>query len=172
MALSMRRASGILIFVAVAGLSAVEAASPVAYNTILVIVVLELLFAFSIGVICILFSFNLLRALKDSPSEVLHSMSAGELPPSRRSQSAFVAQEPQSGYNPLLMGSDSGGDLSDFHDAEDFHPAYQRQPSTESEIDVERRLSVARGSEAVPSTGGTSGVMGVISTFASYLKLW
>jgi hypothetical protein len=39
--------------------------SPISYNTLMVIVVLELVFAFSVGIICVIFSFNLFRALSD-----------------------------------------------------------------------------------------------------------
>lgn len=42
--------------------------SSISYDTVLVIVIIELVFAFSIGLICILFSYNLFRAIKESES--------------------------------------------------------------------------------------------------------
>mmetsp|Transcript_18415 Transcript_18415/g.40963 ORF Transcript_18415/g.40963 Transcript_18415/m.40963 type:complete len:144 (-) Transcript_18415:26-457(-) len=48
------------------------------YDVILAIVIIEVIFAFSIGVVCILLSFNLFRALKDSPNGAV-----GEFPLSR-----------------------------------------------------------------------------------------
>lgn len=55
--------------------------SPIAYSAVLAIVIIELIFAFSVGIACIFFSFNLFRALKDSPNDLISSMPEGYLPP-------------------------------------------------------------------------------------------
>jgi hypothetical protein len=55
-------------------------ASPVAYNIILVIVIVELLFAFSVGIFCVVFSFNLIMTLKESSSDVMNTLPIGDLP--------------------------------------------------------------------------------------------
>ncbi len=44
------------------------AQSTLSYDAVLVIVIIELVFAFSIGIVCILFSYNLYRAIKLSDS--------------------------------------------------------------------------------------------------------
>lgn len=45
--------------------STASASSALSYNAVLTMVILELTFAFSIGVMCIIFSLNLYRALKN-----------------------------------------------------------------------------------------------------------
>lgn len=52
------------------------------YYLVTLLVILELVFAFSIGLICILFSCSLLKALRDTETDV----SSGILPPSRSSE--------------------------------------------------------------------------------------
>ena len=52
------------------------------YDAVLAIVIAELAFAFSIGLVCIIFSFNLFRALKDSGEEY-SDLPIGDLPRSR-----------------------------------------------------------------------------------------
>ena len=61
-----------------AGLSFVHAAST-GYDMILTIVIVEVIFSFMIGVVCIVLSFNLFRAMKDSP-ESYTGLPAGEFP--------------------------------------------------------------------------------------------
>jgi hypothetical protein len=70
---------GALLFLSY--LSCVRATSA-GYDTILTIVIVEVIFAFVIGVVCILLSFNLFRALKDSP-ESYTGLPVGEFPLSR-----------------------------------------------------------------------------------------
>lgn len=158
---------------------AVEAsASPVAYNTILVIVSIELIFAFAIAFICILFSFNLLRALKDASPETL---SIGDLPP-RRNDNGFTSRNTriftegtvnQTQYNPLVgMNSRESEDLSRYHDAEEIPPPV-RHSSMGSEWDFEHD---SRGNMNNLSARGANtnygNVKGIVTTFFSYLKPW
>ncbi len=166
----------------------VKAASPVAYNTILVIVIIELIFAFAIGVVCILFSFNLLRALKDASAETLTS---GDLPPrvgdgiqSRTFPSRlYYTDDTLSNriqYNPLRERESE--DFSHYHDAEDHPPATtpshtphngvsefpMRQSSVGSEWDYEiDSRQLAKENNTVYGK-----MKGVLSTFTSYIKPW
>ena len=52
------------ILVAIVSLKSIDAKSPFSFDVIFCIVVGELVFAFSVGIICVLFSLNLYRALK------------------------------------------------------------------------------------------------------------
>lgn len=57
-------------------------ASSTGYDMILTIVIIEVIFSFLIGVVCILLSFNLFRALKDSP-DAYTGLPVGEFPLSK-----------------------------------------------------------------------------------------
>ena len=51
------------------------------YDAVLAIVIVELVFAFSVGLVCVIFSLNLFLSLKDSQDSVsLQHLIAGELP--------------------------------------------------------------------------------------------
>lgn len=172
------RALTLLAFLLVFGATKASSASPVAYNTILVIVSIELIFAFMIGVVCILFSFNLLRALKDASPETL---SAGDLPPRLGAladrNGKFYTEEGvnQTNYNPMTrqgLGYSAvreSEDLSRYHDAEETppHAAAGRHSSVGSEWDFEHDT---RGSAAVG--GNPSTWRGALSNFTSYIKPW
>ncbi len=45
--------------------------SPLKYDAIFVIVIIELVFAFSVGIVCIIFSFNLLRAVSQTDNNAV-----------------------------------------------------------------------------------------------------
>ena len=177
------RAVTVLASLLVCGVANASSASPVAYNTILVIVSIELIFAFMIGVVCILFSFNLLRALKDASPETL---SAGDLPPRSGAladrNGKFYTEEAlnQTNYNPMTrqglgysaVRESEGEDLSRYHDAEETPPhaatAAGRHSSVGSEWDFEQDM---RGSAAARG-GNPSTWRGALSTFTSYIKPW
>lgn len=55
------------------------ARSPIGYDAVVVLVGIELFFAFAVGVTCILFSLNMFRALNRSP-EVYRSLPIGDFP--------------------------------------------------------------------------------------------
>ena len=57
----------------------VTARSPIGYDAIVVLVAVELFFAFGVGVACILFSLNMFRALNRSP-EIYRSLPIGDFP--------------------------------------------------------------------------------------------
>ena len=60
-------------------IAVVQARSPIGYDAIVVLVVIELIFAFGVGVTCIVFSLNMFRALNRSP-EVYRSLPVGDFP--------------------------------------------------------------------------------------------
>jgi hypothetical protein len=169
---------------------AVQAASPVGYNTILIIVIIELIVAFSIGVVCILFSFNLLRALKDAAPETL---SSGKLPPRRNDAltvlppkhyyAGNVPSTNQFQYNPLIpqnMRTRESDDFSHYHDAvENPLPVVGDQLTTAPSAGIRRNSA---GSEWDFETGDPDAerknnslfgnIRGALSTFTGYIKPW
>ena len=70
---------GLRKFLILLPISCVFARSPIRYETIFVLVVVELFFAFAVGIACILFSLNMFRALNRSP-EVYRSLPIGDFP--------------------------------------------------------------------------------------------
>lgn len=163
----------------------VQATSPIAYNTILVIVIIELIFAFTIGVVCVLFSFNLLRALKDASPETLTS---GNFPPRRNDTTALQnfagnVSLNQVQYNPLIMQNmrtRESEDFSHYHDAAENPPsAADVETNTTPPVGVRRNSA---GSEWDFETDGPGGegrnnsllgnLKGALSTFTGYIKPW
>jgi hypothetical protein len=125
------------------------------YDVIVTIVVIELVFAFSIGIICILFSINLILAIKDNPEGANLTIAAGDFPPSvpviRGSFSTRrISNEPDTVHTPLTIDS----------------PERQRIMSHESEeMDIETPLD-----PNAPRPG--EGFFGVLQSFTSYLRIW
>jgi hypothetical protein len=118
------------------------------HDFILVIVVLELVFAFYIGFICIIFSINLLRAIKQHP-EVNATLTNGEFPPSRPSQ---------------FRNSSSFSLLPNMETDYNAMSDRRRVMSAEgSEMDFETQLEP----EAAENQ-----TMSVLQTFTSYIRLW
>ena len=75
------------------------------YNAIMLIVLLELLFAFGVGVVCVVFSFNMLRALyTDSSSDI----SAGHLPHSRGNSGTFYVSGSETDFSSTVFNVDEG----------------------------------------------------------------
>ena len=70
---------GLRKFLILLSISCVYARSPIRYDTIFILVVVELFFAFAVGIACILFSLNMFRALNRSP-EVYRSLPIGDFP--------------------------------------------------------------------------------------------
>lgn len=66
-------------FLSLLSIPCVFARSPIRYDAIFIMVVVELFFAFAVGIACILFSLNMFRALNRSP-EVYRSLPIGDFP--------------------------------------------------------------------------------------------
>lgn len=66
-------------FLLLLSISSAFARSPLRYDAIFIMVVVELSFAFAVGIACILFSLNMFRALNRSP-EVYRSLPIGDFP--------------------------------------------------------------------------------------------
>jgi hypothetical protein len=170
-------------------------ASSTGYDMILTIVIVEVIFSFLIGVVCIILSFNLFRALKDSP-DAYTGLPVGEFPLSRGAS-----------HGVLNNGDDESGRSSGHHspnDREGPHnfkitrispclfliklPRYVRfcegiadystfrDPratighggsfGSDAEMDFE---GVVEGYEPPPNE---SNLFGVVKTVAGYLRLW
>lgn len=129
-----------------------------AYDTVLAIVILELIFAFGVGIVCVIFSFSLVRSLGDAEDEMA-ALADGELPPNRRSNlykntAAAVAAGSMSPYQ--QSGRAVTGDLKSFQSG-----ALRSSDSLDavSEMDSETQQP------GVPQPG-------LLHSFTSYLKLW
>ena len=133
----------------------VSAESAAGYNVILTIVIVEVIFSFMIGITCILLSFNLFRALKDSPDSYT-ALPVGEFPLSRGSNYNFADYDTESG-NPNAGDHDSDQGARD-----------PRMGSfgSDAEMDFE---GVAEGYD--PRTAN-SNLAGIARTVVGYLRLW
>ena len=155
-------------------------ANSAAYDTVLTIVVLELAFAFGVGLTCIVFSLNLVRSMQDA-KDVLDYLPDGDLPPNTRSrlyktqQSQKSQSEDYSGSNRLSSGLLAEGDF----------PGSPRGGGGGGECASSGTLAtLASGSggglpshHSFMSTGDIHDseqgvVVGLLWTFSSYLKLW
>lgn len=133
-----------------------DSASPIAYDIILVIVILELIFAFSVAVVCVLFSFNLILTLKDSSNEVISSLAVGDLPPSRR-----TLHQRDSDMNEEQLPLD----YKTFRDNAERSGNTMHGNSFGSEMDLERQLP---GYEP----RNQNNFAAVFNSFFSYVRLW
>lgn len=154
-------------------------ASTIRYDAILAIVIVELIFAFSVGVVCIIFSFNLLRALKESAAEY-SDLPIGDLP--ARNRSAYSQLGSHFGSAHAVSSS------ADLNSAQ----AQRRRRSSDSQHDYrtfsEERLCDVEAGNSTDSVHGTppaaaaasdedeeeddESLWGLINIFASYLRLW
>eukprot|EP01039_Chlorochromonas_danica_P003219 gene3216-3525_t len=119
------------------------------HNVIIAIVAIELAFAFSVGIVCILFSFNLLRAIKESPDEDNLTLTHGNFPPSRG----------------LLRGNSFAVNNTTTEEIIPFTTDHGRQMSKESELDEEIVIDPQVYAQSTTS-------LGLVQSFASYLRLW
>ncbi len=133
--------------------SAEATAANAGYNLILTIVIVEVVFSFLIGFVCILLSFNLFRALKDSPDSYT-GLPVGEFPLSRGSNYNFMA-DPERGDD-----SAQGGEGDSEHDPR------LGSFGSDAEMDFE---GVMEGYD--PRTAN-SNLVGVLRTVVGYLRLW
>ena len=72
-----------IIFLQVLRLTSCRSHSPLNYDAIFIVVIIELVFAFSVGITCIIFSFNLLRELSVT-SSASHPTIAAQMPQSSK----------------------------------------------------------------------------------------
>jgi hypothetical protein len=120
------------------------------YKTVLVIVIVELVFAFSIGLMCIIFSINLFRAIKESES-------VEDLDGNGKQKLEDLSHSP----NSCSYGSVSSSEYYDITPTEDVIIYIDED---EPEMDLERKLN---------ETGNYSTGMGsVLMSLGPYLRLW
>eukprot|EP00600_Ochromonadales_sp_CCMP1393_P006523 CAMPEP_0174953778 /NCGR_PEP_ID=MMETSP0004_2-20121128/46_1 /TAXON_ID=420556 /ORGANISM="Ochromonas sp., Strain CCMP1393" /LENGTH=149 /DNA_ID=CAMNT_0016201495 /DNA_START=50 /DNA_END=499 /DNA_ORIENTATION=+ len=138
----------------------------IGYDVILAIVIIEVLISFSIGVVCILLSFNLFRALKDLPN-VYTGVPVGEFPLSRGTSLEN------------MLESTSGDGYSDIADYSTFPPPSQNEHSGPRDT----RFSSYGGSEdgllyedaLDPGEGGADEeqtLWAIARSVAAYIRIW
>ncbi len=131
-------------------LTTASASNNIGYDAILAIVIAELVFAFSVGVVCIIFSFNLFRTLKES-SEVYNNLPIGDLPARNANMK-------------------NGANNADPYDYSTFQERETYSFGSEAELDYEGRADGGEMEEG--KEGEADGFGGVVNTFTSYLKFW
>ncbi len=135
-------------------------ASTIGYDAILAIVIAELIFAFSVGVVCIVFSFNLFRTLKHSHED--NDLSRGDIPSRHFTSGGNIKNSSQ---NNLVNGVTDPNDYSTYQERETY------SFGSEAELDFEGRIDgAATGGDERDSEG--NGMVAVFTTFASYLRPW
>ena len=132
-------------------LGSAVATSNVQYNIVLTIVIVELIFAFSIGIICIMFSVNLYRALKDSDGKVVD----GNLPnsPIVTTRGSLTNRRSGATYAPVPNDAISNDNAVD--DIEDC-ASDDYELETEARRDMHKRRSFGAA----------------LASFTAYVKPW
>jgi hypothetical protein len=166
------RRSCIVAFLTCCALQEVAASSSsFGYDLILTIVIVEVVFSFLIGGVCIILSFNLFRALKDSPDGYTR-LPVGEFPLSRGAglnalgNQNDVERGSESGRgatsnNPSPVPGDNQLDYSTFRDPRMTHGSF----GSDAEMDFEE---IVDGGTGPPR----SSMVAVVRSVAGYLRLW
>ena len=127
--------------------------SPLGYDAILVMVIIELFIAFAVGILCIIFSCNLYRAVKDSETTLRY----GDLPPR-----AFYSSKP----NKFPIENESiieNLNNKSYQDFERKHPNYNTHDES---YDMEYET------ESIDPQGQPKGFLTIMESFTEYLRLW
>lgn len=119
--------------------------SPLGHEAVLVIVTVELVIAFTVGILCIIFSCNVLRAITDYSEDALPP---GSLPPSR---SHLILQKVVSSNRMFPLAILNNDNIKNSYPDE----ADELEFDTESNTDVERR-----------------GFFAIVRAFTEYLRIW
>ena len=174
-----------ILFASQECIKTVTAQSTLSYDAVLTIVIIELVLSFSIGVICILFSYNLFRAIKDSENESdsndnttaeengvpggiirrrspygsvddLDNISRGDGIGGTRSDVRGLVSNRES-----VSGDDDDNEDDGEHSRSFDYHAYE---DDDSEIDYERKVDT--------EDRGNGGMTAVVRSFTPYLRLW
>lgn len=138
--------------------------SPIAYSAVLAIVIVELIFAFSVGIACIFFSFNLFRALKETSNDQISSMPEGYLPPrplARNISSDSFYSSSSVVINPLQSSNPSINPINT-HVASNASMQNRYFSQDDELMDEETQLP---NSPHPPAQS-------IFQTFYSYIKVW
>jgi hypothetical protein len=127
--------------------SAADTKEKASYDTVLAIVIVELVFAFMVGIVCIIFSFNLFRTIQNS-KDTMENLAVGDLPRIETGR-------------PSYSSNHSIQHISENMVYKTFNGAAARTPSVDnvSEMDSEVQLEGTQ-----PPT--------LLQSFASFVKIW
>lgn len=154
-------------------------ASPIGYEAILAVVIIELVFAFSVGLVCVVFSFNLFFALKDSPDTEVQS---GNLPANRPRNNSSGLTQPLTGSNPQLNQLVDGS--TDYRTFPSLKvPSNSRHHNTESDEELDFNTPRDDAESFLHRDTYNSNIddnneprennlAGLARSFTNYLKLW
>ena len=153
-------------------LSSVLSQSKITYNIVLIFVILELVFAFSIGLICILFSYNLFKAIKESESSQDIAEYADNMSYNSIHSSIYGTHNLENGGE--TKGNNHNYDLTKYHDVHgdityDRHDTGSGENDEDSEYDYEKELDDESQGEG---EYGEVSIGSIIQSFTPYLKLW
>lgn len=172
----------------------INAQSTLSYDAVLTIVIIELVLSFSIGVICILFSYNLFRAIKDSENDDEAEDSDLNLPGANnnisnnniiRRRSPYGSVDDLSNFarstsrgdgiitggsalrsevRGLVSGLRDGDSINGDDDDRSRSVDFHGYDDDESEMDYESKVDT--------NERGNGGVAAVVRSFTPYLRLW
>ena len=149
----------------------VRARSPIGYEAVMILMSLELIFAFSVGITCIVFSVNMFRALtREGETSTYSSLPVGDfpLPPVSSSQnlirnSSYVTAALSNGDYQYHSSANIGGDLSRIPDK----PINISNVSSEFDLETTGANDNTTTAPIVDVT-----IWSTIQSFADYLRLW
>mmetsp|Transcript_29833 Transcript_29833/g.28528 ORF Transcript_29833/g.28528 Transcript_29833/m.28528 type:complete len:170 (+) Transcript_29833:94-603(+) len=148
------------------------ARSPIGYEAVVVLVAIELFFAFAVGIACILFSLNMFRALNRSPitPEMYGLLPAGDFPrPLNRTPQIDLKRSQLSERSDL--SEDLENEFIDTGKEQYFNTATASR--RESEYDIEVNIGYHPNQPQGEERGEEdSGVLKVLRSFTKYLTLW
>lgn len=145
--------------------------SPLTYDAVLALVIVELIFSFSVGISCIIFSCNLLRELRsrENEQETEAQFAVGDLPNRRSfhraSSSAFGTSESGSDRK---TGSEATG-----VEYRGFQRDDMRMDALEaSSAHDERSLLFREGSESAAAAPQEQTFLASIGEFLEFVRIW
>jgi hypothetical protein len=149
----------------------VMARSPIGYDAVLVLMIVELLFAFGVGLACILFSLNIFSALHRS-TEDSRGLRVGDLPKPSRGPS------PRTHYHAgdVLMERFVSVDAPDYEaligDTETLDGDEKDITGVDVGSEDRDETTQAMAEPSARSDPGSSGFWSSVQSFIEYLRVW
>mmetsp|Transcript_14321 Transcript_14321/g.21445 ORF Transcript_14321/g.21445 Transcript_14321/m.21445 type:complete len:157 (+) Transcript_14321:58-528(+) len=134
-----------------------SAETTLGYATVLIIVIVELTFAFGVGLGCILFSFNLVRSVYGADAEQTAGISAGQFPRAKESLSGLSSgMESTSSARTTLDEPLCDYNTFDGQQADALEALVRRESSDEVE----------------PDNTQNRNVFAILKTFTDYMRIF